>query len=306
MTSYNPYITLSRSELAHGSSPSSHSLRKEQFQSLLGINEQLQLEELYEAYIPLAEILHMRVVAAEQFKQSMSQYFTHQHKPVPYIIGIAGSVAAGKSTTARLLQALLSQYSEHPRIDIVTTDGFLLPNQELQQRGIMNKKGFPQSYNTKQLLRFLTDVKSGEPEVKAPVYSHVTYDIVADQHITINSPDILIIEGINVLQVNMDAPVFVSDFFDCSLYVDASVDHLEKWYIERFKMLRQTAFHDSHSYFKRYTEISEEDAVALAHEVWNNVNLVNLIDNILPTRNRAQIIVQKGEGHRIEKLFIRK
>ena len=188
----------------------------------------------------------------------------------------------------------------------MTTDGFLLANQELEQRGIMDKKGFPQSYNTKQLMRFLTDVKSGEPEVKAPVYSHVTYDIVPDQHITISSPDILIIEGINVLQVNMESPVFVSDFFDCSLYVDAHVDHLEKWYIERFKMLRQTAFHDSQSYFKRFTEISEDDAVALAHEVWNKVNLVNLMDNILPTRNRAQIIVQKGEGHRIEKLFIRK
>lgn len=305
MTSYSPYLTLDRTALSQIPIPTNCSLTAEQFHALLGMNEQIQMDELKEVYLPLTAILHMRIVASQLLKQSLSRALGREHQHVPYMIGIAGSVAAGKSTTARLLKALLSQFQEHPKVDIVTTDGFLLPNQTLLERGIMDKKGFPQSYNTKLLLQFLSDVKTGGKDIKAPVYSHVTYDIVPDQHITISSPDILIIEGINVLQVNTEAPVYVSDFFDCSIYVDASVNNLEKWYIERFKMLRQSAFHNKDSYFKRFIDMSEDTAVSRAQEVWNNVNLVNLLDNILPTRSRAQLILHKGEGHRIDQLRIR-
>lgn len=304
MTSYSPYLTLDRTALSQISFPTNPLLTTEQFHALLGSNELIQIDELTEVYWPLAILLHKKVVAEQTFNRELSYALGHNLRNIPYIIGIAGSVAVGKSTTSRLLQALLSQFDDHPHVQLVTTDGFLYPNQTLQERGIMDKKGFPQSYNTKQLLQFLSDVKAGSI-VKAPVYSHITYDIVPEQYITVSTPDILIIEGINLLQVNIEAPVNVSDFFNCSIYVDASLDHLEQWYIERFKLLRRSAFHDPDSYFKRYANMDEETAISIAQEIWNNVNLVNLLNNILPTRNRAQLILHKGEGHRIQQLRIR-
>ena len=306
MTSSSPYITLNRSQWARLRDQFNLSLSAEQFHCLIGLNENISINEVEEVYLPLTELIHIRVEAAQRLHKETSNFLHQTPAHVPYIIGIAGSVAAGKSTTARLLQALLSQCPEHPHVQIVTTDGFLYPNRELERRGIMNKKGFPQSYNTKKLLRFLKDVKSGCDEVLAPVYSHFVYDIVPDESIVVRRPDILILEGINVLQVSKEASTFVSDFFDYSIYVDAKVKDLEQWYLERFLMLRHTAFQDPDSYFHRYAALSERDAIDTARRIWKEINELNLMENILPTRGRAQLILNKGNDHRVGSVQLRK
>ncbi|WCF10513.1 type I pantothenate kinase [Paenibacillus thiaminolyticus] len=302
----SPYITMKRSEWARLNGQSHLSVTSEQFNQLKGLNERIALDELEDVYLPLTKLLHIYVTAAQHLKASSSSFLGTATDNVPYIIGIAGSVAAGKSTTARLLQALLSQYKEHPRVDIVTTDGFLYPNRTLEERGIMNKKGFPESYDTKRLLRFLMDIKSGKTEVHAPVYSHLSYDIVPEERIAVCQPDILIVEGINVLQVSKEASVFVSDFFDFSIYVDAREHDLETWYIERFLLLRDTAFRNPDSYFHRYASLTEEEAVRRAKNIWRDINQVNLVENILPTRFRAKLILSKAADHRIRDILLRK
>jgi type I pantothenate kinase len=277
-------------------------LSEEELAKVQSINEKISIGDVNEVYLPLS---------SHKFKESINQFLNNDLKKGPFIIGIAGSVAVGKSTTARLLQKLLSQLPSNPKVDLITTDGFLYPIAELEKRGIMKKKGFPESYDTRSLISFLTDVKSGVPSVKSPVYSHLTYDIVPNEHIIIEKPDILIVEGLNVLQtslkINQSIPnYFVSDFFDFSIYVDADVDNIESWYIDRFIKLRDTAFQDEQSYFKKYAQLSLEESVAISKRIWKEINYVNLIENILPTRNRADLILHKDKHHHVDQIKLRK
>ena len=259
-----------------------------------------------DVYLPLSRLLNLHVAATQQLNHVSANFLGVLRPRVPYIIGIAGSVAVGKSTAARILQALLSRWPEHPAVDLVTTDGFLRSNEDLTKRGIMNRKGFPESYDTRRLLEFLREVTSGAAEVHAPVYSHVAYDIVADEHVSVCQPDVMIVEGLNVLQVGDGAAEFVSDFFDFSIYVDADEQDVEQWYIDRFLALRGTAFREPGSFFREYAPLGTEDAVDTARGIWRDINGRNLRENIAPTRERAMLIVRKGADHRVTEVRLRK
>ncbi|NLJ01140.1 MAG: type I pantothenate kinase [Bacteroidales bacterium] len=277
---------------------------------LQALNEPLTTEEVEDIYIPMVRLLQIHLTHYRNLHVERDQFFKNASKPVPYIIGVAGSVAAGKSTTARVLQKLLSMTPGQPRVELITTDGFLYPNEVLEQKGILNKKGFPESYDAKRLLSFLAGVKSGKDKLEAPVYSHLYYDVIPDEIQVIDRPDILIVEGINVLQVTLSKKarrrVFVSDFFDFSIYVDASEKNLREWYLDRFKKLQKTAFQDPLSYFHQYASYSEKELMAFGNEVWDEINLPNLIQNILPTRFRADLILEKGKCHFVRGVRIRK
>lgn len=281
-------------------------IREKDLEALRGINDQLDLDEVTAVYLPLARLLNLYVSATQSLHRVSTTFLGTIAPKLPYIIGVAGSVAVGKSTLARLLQALLSRWPEHPRVELITTDGFLYPNHELTARGIMDRKGFPESYDTRQLLDFLRAVKSGEPEVTAPIYSHVIYDILPDKHEIVHQPDILILEGLNVLQVDSHANEFVSDYFDFSIYLDADESLIQSWFIERFHALRRTVFQDPQSFFKHFADLTDEQATTLAGQIWESINGRNLRENIAPTKGRASLVIEKGADHRVTDVFLRK
>ena len=302
----SPYISFDRAEWARLRPAVPAPLSEADLHELQGINEQVSLEEVDQVYWPLARLLNLHVAAAQSLHRVTDTFLGVPTAKVPYVIGIAGSVAAGKSTTARILQALLTRWPDHPRVDLITTDGFLFPNRVLEERGLMLRKGFPESYDVRRLVRFVSDVKSGRAPLRAPVYSHLRYDVLAGQVQTVEQPDILIVEGLNVLQTGGPASVFVSDFFDFSLYVDASLRHLQTWYLERFMQLRATVFQDPASYFHRFAGFSEPEAREFATRIWKEVNEANLRENIAPTRERATLVLEKGEGHAVRRVRLRR
>ena len=306
----SPYRHFTRAEWASLRADTPLTLTLEDLARLKSLDDPISLEEVIEIYLPLSRLLALYVAATQGLFKATQRFLGAEDGKVPYIIGVAGSVAAGKSTTARILRALLSRWPNTPKVELVTTDGFLLPNSVLEAEGLMDKKGFPESYDNKSLLRFLSDVKAGRRNVCAPVYSHLTYDVVEGETTCVDRPDILIVEGVNVLAARPRRDVreipFVSDFFDFSVYLDAGEDVLEHWYVERFKRLRETAFRDPRSYFRIYAELDDAETVRVAKDIWTRINLENLRSNVAPTRPRASLILTKGADHRIEEVALRK
>jgi type I pantothenate kinase len=302
----SPYQSFDRAEWAALRAATPLTLREHDLEQLRGLNEKVSLDEVADVYLPLTRLLNLYVSAAQNLQKVTSTFLGTLGAKVPYVIGIAGSVAVGKSTFARVLQALLKRWPDHPAVDLITTDGFLYPNAVLDERGIMNRKGFPESYNTRRLLAFLSAVKSGEAEVRAPVYSHVVYDIVPGEEAVVRHPDIMILEGLNVLQVGDSAASFVSDYFDFSIYIDADEEDVEAWYVERFLTLCDTIFQDERSYFHRFSHLDRDEAIATARGIWTEINGKNLQENILPTRERASLILRKERDHAVTQVKLRK
>jgi type I pantothenate kinase len=306
---FSPYLSFTRHEWSELRANTPLTLSEEDLAQLRGLNEQVDLREVVDIYLPLSRLLNLYVAATQELYRATNTFLGHGAAKVPFIIGIAGSVAVGKSTTARILRALLAHWPNHPNVDLVTTDGFLYPNRVLQERGLMNRKGFPESYDVRRLIRFLADIKSGRPEVVAPVYSHLRYDIVPNEWQVVRSPDILIVEGLNILQTDHGRQpdrVFVSDFLDFSIYVDADEALIMRWYVERFLQLRDVAFRRPDSYFHRYANLSDAEARAVAMGIWNDINGPNLRQNIAPTRGRAMLVLEKGERHAVQRIRLRK
>lgn len=299
-----PYVSFSRDEWRHLRNSMPQVLTEDEVITLRGIGENIDLDEVADVYLPLSRLIHLQVQARQQLTKATETFLGGNPGHVPFVIGVAGSVAVGKSTTARLLQVLLQRWDTHPRVDLVTTDGFLYSSAELKKRQLMPRKGFPESYDRRSLLRFVTDVKSGRPSVAAPVYSHFSYDIVPGEFQKVEHPDILIIEGLNVLQTG--PTLVVSDLFDFSIYVDAATPVIENWYIERFLKLRNTAFRRPGAHFARYAEIDDQEATRVAREIWQSINLPNLVENIAPTKVRASLVLRKGADHLVERVQMRK
>ena len=278
----------------------------EELERLSALNDQVSLKDVREVYVPLASILDIFIKEYEEKQKKLKELIGIQPRSVPYVIGIAGSVAVGKSTLARLLQTILAQFYKDKQVDLITTDGFLFPNQILREKGIMNRKGFPESYDMHRLITFMGDVKSGKPNIQIPKYSHHIYDIVPGEYQVIDQPDILIVEGINTLQLPANEKIYASDFFDFSFYVDAEPEKIEKWYLQRFGILVDTAFQDPDNFYNRFAQIDRADAFAYAKKIWEEVNLKNLMDFILPTRFRADAILHKTTDHYIDQILLRK
>ena len=303
-----PFLSFDRQRWAELRKSVPLTLTEQDLKPLLGINEELSIDEVRTIYLPLVRLINYYIDENIRRQNVLRRFLGEKSTNVPYIISIAGSVAVGKSTSARILQSLLSHWPKQRKVDLITTDGFLHPLAYLQEHNLLHKKGFPISYNTPQLIRFLADIKSGKPNVTAPIYSHLTYDIIPDQFNVIDQPDILILEGLNVLQPNRNQAneLFVSDFVDFSIYVDAEEDLLKEWYIHRFLKFRQSAFTDPNSYFKHYANLSEQEAVTTAGKIWDEINGLNLKENILPTRERADLILKKGANHEVELVRLKK
>jgi type I pantothenate kinase len=307
----SPYVEFDRAQWSALRASTPLTLAESDVAALRGLNEPFELSEVEEVYLPLTRLLNLRFAATRDLRVVTETFLGHLHARVPYVIGIGGSVAAGKSTIARLLQALLGRWTDHPRVDLVTTDGFLFPNAVLEARGLMSRKGFPESYDVRALLAFLAALKAGEPEVRAPVYSHLIYDVVDGDENVLSSPDIVIVEGVNVLQTparrgRTDASLVVSDFFDFSIYVDASEHDLEHWYVTRLLLLRETSLHDPRSYFNFLTRSSEDETRRFGSAIWREINLANLRENIAPSRERANLVLEKGTDHRVKRVRLRK
>ncbi|MGV0369264.1 type I pantothenate kinase [Corynebacterium aurimucosum] len=304
MTDASPYLDFDRDTWRALRKSMPQVLTANEVEKLRGIGDRIDLTEVAEVYLPLSRLIHMQVEARQKLTAATEAFLGNPPTHVPFVIGVAGSVAVGKSTTARLLQVLLERWDSHPKVDLVTTDGFLYPTAYLKEHGLMQRKGYPESYDRRALMRFVTDVKSGKPLVTAPLYSHVSYDMVPGEFQEVRQPDILILEGLNVLQTG--PTLMVSDLFDFSVYVDARVDDIEKWYIDRFLKLRHTAFREPGAHFASFADMTDEEAYVQAREIWQSINLPNLIENILPTRVRASLVLRKGSHHLVEQVRMRK
>lgn len=313
----SPYVDLSRPEWSALRERTPLPLTAEEVERLRGLGDVVDLDEVREVYLPLSRLLNLYVGATHGLRDALNTFLgaagngSGAQRGTPFVIGVAGSVAVGKSTVSRLLRALLARWPEHPQVELVTTDGFLLPNAELRRRGLMERKGFPESYDRRALTRFVADVKAGRDGVSAPVYSHLIYDIVPGERLTVHHPDILIVEGLNVLQPALPGTdgrtrVGLADYFDFSVYVDARPADIEAWYLKRFRKLRATAFQDPSSYFRKYTEVPEAEALEYARNTWRTINGPNLEENIAPTRGRATLVLRKGPDHTVQRLRLRK
>lgn len=308
---FSPYRQFSREEWARLRADTPMTLSSRELEQLSGLIEELSIEEVEKIYLPLSRLLNLYVAASQELHAVTSKFLGRREGKVPFILGVAGSVAVGKSTTARVLKALLARWPDHPRVDLITTDGFLRSNADLERLGLMDRKGFPESFDIAKLLNFLADVKSGVREAEAPVYSHFHYDIISGQRIRVECPDILIVEGLNVLQparlpIDGEAIPFVSDFFDFSIYIDADPELIQRWYVTRFMRLRTTAFRDPAAYFHRYSKLTTQEAEERALTIWRSINLKNLHENILPTRQRASLILRKDADHSVQQVSLRR
>ncbi|MBO2452242.1 type I pantothenate kinase [Actinomadura barringtoniae] len=302
----SPYVELSRDAWRALRENTPLPLTHGELDALRGLKDPIDITEVEEVYLPLSRLLNLFFLSDGGLRDTVSGFLGEPVQPTPFIIGVAGSVAVGKSTTSRLLRTLLARWPEHPSVELVTTDSFLHPNAVLAERGIMDRKGFPESYDRRALVRFVSEIKAGAEEVSIPIYSHLEYDIVPGARQTVRRPDILIVEGLNVLQAPPAGSLGVSDFFDFSIYVDARVEDIRQWYVERLFALRRTAFADPRSYFHKYAQLDEDEAAAFAQRVWRDVNEINLVSNILPTRARATLVLHKGRDHAVEKMRLRR
>ncbi|QRF74832.1 pantothenate kinase [Thermoplasmatales archaeon] len=308
----SPYLAFNRKQWAEKKGNLSVSVSDEEIAAVKSLNDRIARDEVEDFYFPISRLIDLYITASLKLHEVRNEFLSENGTKVPYIVGVTGSVAVGKSTTSRILKLLLERLPWKPKVDLVTTDNFLYPNRILEEKGIMNRKGFPESYDIRKLINFLSSVKSGEPAMSVPVYSHLEYDILSNQSLKVEKPDVLIIEGLNILQIGdginhgMPKPVYVSDFIDFSIFVDAPEEWIREWFIERFLLLKENAFVNPKSYFKKYRDLSREDAVNISSRIWDEINGLNYRENIMGTKWRAHLILEKGRDHSIQQILMRK